>query len=68
MIVGLFEVDGAGDLGVHGCAAELFGGVFLADGGLHQRGSGEEEAAALGHEHRVGHHRADRRRRRRTCP
>ena len=57
MVVGLLEVDGAGDFGVHGGAAQLFGGVLLPDGGLHQRGSGEKEAAAFGHQHVVGHDR-----------
>ncbi len=55
VVVRLLEVDGAGDLGVHGRAAEFFGGIFLADGGLDERRSGEEEAAALGHEDVVGH-------------
>ena len=55
MVVGLLEIDGAGDLGVHGGAAQLFGGIFLADGGFDERGAGEEEAAALGHEDVVGH-------------
>ena len=56
MVVRLLEVDGAGDLRVHGRAAKFFGGIFLADGCLHQRRAGEEEAAALGHEHVIGHH------------
>ena len=56
MIVRFFEVDGAGDLRVHGRAAQFFGRVFLADGCLHQRRAGEKEAAAFGHEHVIGHH------------
>ncbi len=57
MIVGLLEIDGAGDFRVHGGAAELFGRIFLSDGGFDQRGPGEEEAAALGHEDVIGHNR-----------
>ncbi len=55
VVVGLLEVDGAGDFSVHGCAAEFFGVGLLADGGLHQRRAGEEEAGAFGHEHGVSH-------------
>src|SRR5208282_1731532 len=32
-----------------------FGGGFLADGGLHERGASEEEAGALGHEDVIAH-------------
>ena len=57
VVVRLLEIDGAGDFCVHGGAAELFGGIFLADGGFDERGAGEEEAAALGHEDVIGHDR-----------
>ena len=55
VVVGLFEVDGAGDFGVHGSAAEFFGAGFLTDGGLDERWAGEKEARAFGHENCVGH-------------
>ena len=38
-------------------AAQLFGGSFLPDRRLHQRGAGEKQAAALGHQNVVAHHR-----------
>jgi len=57
MVVRLFEIDRARDLRVHGRAAQLFGRILLSDCRLHQRGSGEEESAALGHQYSVGHHR-----------
>ena len=56
-VIGLAEIDGAADLRVHFCAAEFFGGSFLADGGLHQRGTGEEEAGAFGHQDVIAHDR-----------
>ena len=56
-VVGFAEIDGAADLRMHFGAAEIFGGGFLADGGLHQRGAGEEEAGAFGHQDVVAHHR-----------
>ena len=56
-VVGLAEIDRAADGGVHGGAAQFFGGNFLPDGGLHQRGAGEEKAAAVGHEDVIAHHR-----------
>ncbi len=55
VVVGLAEIDGAADLGVHFCAAQLFGGNFLADCGLHERGTGEKEPGAFGHEDVIGH-------------
>ena len=42
---------------VHLRAAQLFGGILRADGGLHQRGSGKKEPAAVGHQDVVAHHR-----------
>ncbi len=50
LVVGLAEVDGAADLRVHFRAAEFFGGGFLSDGGLDERGTGEKKAAAFGHQ------------------
>ena len=38
-------------------AAQFFGGCFLADGGLHQRGPGEKKPAAFGHQNVIAHHR-----------
>ena len=55
LVVGLPVVDGSGDLGMHGCAAEFFCGVLGADGCLHQRGTSEEESAAFRHENGVAH-------------
>ena len=55
VVVGFAEVDGAADLRMHFCAAEFFGGSFLADGGLDQRGAGEEEAGAFGHQDVIAH-------------
>ena len=57
IVVGLAEIDGAADLRVHFCAAQFFGGSFLADGGLHQRGAGEKKAGAFGHQDVIAHHR-----------
>jgi len=45
---GFAKIDGAANLRMHFGAAEVFGGGFLADGGCHQRGAGEEEAGAFG--------------------
>ena len=56
VVVGLAEIDGAADLRMHLRAAEFFGGIFLADRGLHQRGTGEEEAGAFGHQDVIAHH------------
>ncbi len=42
---------------MHFCAAEFFGGSFLADGGLHQRGAGEKKAGAFGHQDVIAHYR-----------
>ena len=56
-VIGLAEIDRAADLGVHFCAAEFFGGSFLADGGLDEGGTGEEEAGAFGHEDVIAHDR-----------
>ena len=50
-VVGLAEVDGAADRGVHRRAAQFFGGNLLPDGRLHQRRPGQEQPAALGHQH-----------------
>src|SRR6266481_5432229 len=55
-IVGFAEIHSAADLGMHFGAAEILGGSFLADGSLHQRGPGEEEAGAFGHQNVVAHH------------
>ena len=41
------------DGGVHGCAAEVFVGDVLPDGGFDQRWPGEVEPGALGHEEGV---------------
>ncbi len=56
VVVGLAEVDRAGDLGVHGGAAELLAVDLLADRRLHQRRPGQVQPAALGHEQRVAQH------------
>ena len=42
---------------MHGSAAQLFGGNFLPNGGLHQRGPGKKQSAAVGHQHVIAHHR-----------
>ena len=55
-VVGFAEVDGTADGGVHGGSAQFFGGNYLADGGLHERGAGEKQAAAVGHEDVIAHH------------
>ena len=57
LVVGLLEIDGAGNLSVHGCATQFFGAGLLADGRLYQRWTGEKQAGAFGHEHRIGHNR-----------
>ena len=57
VVVRLAKIDRAADLRVHLRAAQFFGGSFLADGGLHQRGPGEKKAAAFGHQDVVAHHR-----------
>ena len=44
VIVRLFEVDSAGDLGMHRRAAQLFRIGLLPDRGLHQRRAGEKQA------------------------
>jgi hypothetical protein len=53
VVVGFFEVDGAGDGAVHGGAAEFFVGDVLADGGFDEGGAGEVEAGAFGHDEGV---------------
>ncbi len=53
MVGGFSEVDGAGDFGVHGGAAEVFGVYVLSDGGFDECGAGEVEAGAFGHEEGV---------------
>ncbi len=55
MIVRLFEIDGTGDLRVHGCSAQFFGIGLLPNGCLYQRRTGKEKPRAFGHEHRIGH-------------
>ena len=56
-VVGLAKIDRAADRGVHGGAAQFFGGNLLPDGGLHQRRPGQEKSAAVGHQHVIAHHR-----------
>ena len=52
-VVGLAEVDGAADGGVHRGAAEVLVADRLADGRLDQRRPGQIQAAALGHQQLV---------------
>ena len=42
---------------MHFSAAQFVSGIFLPDGGLHQRGASEKQAAAIGHQNVVAHHR-----------
>ena len=56
-VVGLAEIHRAADLRMHFGAAQFFGGGFLADGGLHQRGAGEKKAGAFGHQDVIAHDR-----------
>ena len=55
-VVGLAKIHRAADRGVHGRAAQFFGGNLLADGGLHQRRPGKKQSAAVGHQHVIAHH------------
>src|SRR5690606_36558607 len=57
LVVGLPEVDGAGDLGVHGRAAQLLGVDVLAYRCLHKRGPGQVQAGAVRHHELVAHDR-----------
>ena len=57
IVVRLAKIDRAADLRVHLRAAQLFGGSFLSDRGLHQRGPGKKQAAAFGHQDVIAHHR-----------
>ncbi len=57
VVIGLAKIDGAADLRMHLGAAEFFSGIFLADGGLHQRGTREEETGAFRHQDVIAHHR-----------
>jgi len=41
-VIRLAEIDSAADLRMHFCAAQFFGGSFLADGGLHQCWTGKK--------------------------
>ncbi len=56
-LVGFAEVDGAADRGVHARAPEVLVADGLADGRFHQGGTGQVQAAALGHEQLVAQHR-----------
>ena len=56
-IIRLAEVDGAAEPGMHGGAAQFLVADRLADGGLHQGGSRQVEAAPLGHEQLVAQYR-----------
>ena len=56
-IVLLLEIHRAADLRVHRGAAQRLAVDLLADGGLHQRRTGEIKSAALGHEDLVAEHR-----------
>ena len=56
-IVGVAVVDGAADRGVHGRPAKGLGIDCLPNGGFHERGTCEIQAAALGHQQGVAQHR-----------
>src|SRR5581483_4962093 len=56
VIIGFSIVHSSGSLGLHGSSAQLFGGIFRANGRLHQCRPGKEEAAVFCHQDGVTHH------------
>jgi len=65
-VVGLAEIHRTADRGMHGGATQS-SPKLLADGGLHQRWSGEKKPLAIGHEQRDRHSPARCHRPPRTC-
>jgi hypothetical protein len=57
IVVRLAKIHGAADLRVHLGAAQIFGGSFLADRRLHQRGASQKQSRAFGHQDVIAHHR-----------
>ncbi len=56
-VVGFPEVHGSADLGMHFRTAQFFGGTFLPDGSLHQRGTGKEQTGSFRHQNVIAHYR-----------